>query len=288
MPASSQIRRTPLSTPSRRVGRRRRRLHAVLTAAVPFPSPTRKRSVNVPPTSTPSLYAIPSPSSAGDRRERAGAVDLSGSCRPSCPSSHSATAISASRSMPVSIALAVEHVDEILGADVAGRARRERAAADAADRRVEHGRAASSAAYAFAKPVLRVLCRCTPTGVPSFARLGDELPDLARHADADRVREDDLVRAGAGDELPASSSTWPGSTAPSNGQPNATPIVTVARMPSACARATIARGRLRPTPRRGVLVLAVERLGRGEREVHLVEPGLARAGRSPLVQHEPA
>ena len=57
--ASSQIRRTPLSTPCDGSAG----VDGVLTrnCAPPFESPTRKRSVNVPPTSTPSLYAMLSP-----------------------------------------------------------------------------------------------------------------------------------------------------------------------------------------------------------------------------------
>ena len=57
MPASSQIRATPLSTPSEGSPG----VDGVFTryCALPVSSPTRKRSVKVPPTSTPSLYAIP-------------------------------------------------------------------------------------------------------------------------------------------------------------------------------------------------------------------------------------
>jgi hypothetical protein len=77
IPASSQIRRTPLRTPSDGSAG----VDGVLTRyrppPSPLPSPTRKRSVNVPPTSTPSLYAIRSSLSAGDRLERAGTIDLS-------------------------------------------------------------------------------------------------------------------------------------------------------------------------------------------------------------------
>ena len=56
IPASSQIRRTPVSTPSDGSPG----VDGVLTrnCAPPSPSETRKRSVNVPPTSTPNLYAI--------------------------------------------------------------------------------------------------------------------------------------------------------------------------------------------------------------------------------------
>ena len=57
MPASSQMRRTPVSTPCDGSAG----VDGVLTrnCAPPSESSTRKRSVNVPPTSTPSLYAIP-------------------------------------------------------------------------------------------------------------------------------------------------------------------------------------------------------------------------------------
>ena len=66
----------------------------------------------------------------------------------------------------------------------------------------------------------------------------DEVAHLARHADAD-VSATAISSAPALANRAASSATRPGSTAPSNGQPNATPIVTVARMPSAAARSTI-------------------------------------------------
>ena len=57
IPASSQMRRTPAMTPSEGSAG----VEGVFTryCPPPFPSLTRKRSVNVPPTSTPSLYAIP-------------------------------------------------------------------------------------------------------------------------------------------------------------------------------------------------------------------------------------
>src|SRR5207237_5597776 len=77
IPASSQIRATPLMTPSDgSLG-----VDGVFTrnCALPLSSPTRKRSVKVPPTSTPSLYAIRlllRGSLGRDRRERAGSVDL--------------------------------------------------------------------------------------------------------------------------------------------------------------------------------------------------------------------
>ena len=58
IPASAQMRWTPVSTPSEGSAG----VDGVFTRnrppPSPFPSSTRKRSVNVPPTSTPSLYAI--------------------------------------------------------------------------------------------------------------------------------------------------------------------------------------------------------------------------------------
>ena len=68
-------------------------------------------------------------------------------------------------------ALAVEEEDEILGGDVARCARRERAAAEPAHGRLEDPAPASRAAYALAKPVLRVLWRCTPRGHPPLPPL---------------------------------------------------------------------------------------------------------------------
>ena len=99
---------------------------------------------------------------------------------------------------------------------------------------------ASSAASAFAYPVLRVLWKWPPTGGPSSAtRLVSE-PNGARGGDADRVREDEAVRLDLGDRS-ATSTTRSGSTSPSNGHPNATLSVTEQRRPSPRARAAIRR-----------------------------------------------
>ena len=82
----------------------------------------------------------------------------------------------------------------------------------------------------------------------------------------------------------ASPSTTPGSTGPSNGQPNATLIVTVAgRSAAARIRSTRATASLD----RRVRVPLVERLGRGERAVDAVERGRAQALVALLVEHEP-
>ena len=43
--------------------------------------------------------------------------------------------------------------------------------------------------------MLRVLCRCAPTGLPEDRDALDEPPDAARRRDADRVGEHELVRA---------------------------------------------------------------------------------------------
>ena len=85
---------------------------------------------------------------------------------------------------------------------------------------------------------------------------------------------------------PASSRTRPGSIAPSNGQPNAVPIVTVARIPSSCARATIRTADCSRVLDRRALVSLVERLAGREREVHLVEARLAQPVVAPVVERE--
>ena len=73
VPASSEMRRTPTSTPSDGSPG----VDGVFTRCIaPLSSWTRRRSVNVPPTSTPSLCAIRSSCSAGDRGEDPGAIDL--------------------------------------------------------------------------------------------------------------------------------------------------------------------------------------------------------------------
>ena len=71
----------------------------------------------------------------------------------------------------------------------------------------------------------------------------------------------------------ASSSTRPSSTSPSNGQPNATLIVTRSRIPSSRAALDDAAWRRERLRDRRVLVPLVERLGRAEGEPRLVEPG---------------
>ena len=141
----------------------------------------------MPPTSTPSLYAIrllllSSPRPARTcRRGR----PVPAAARPSTPSSHSAT-----RDQRVEVdarldTLAVEQVDEILGADVAGRARRERAAADAADRRVEHGRARLQRRVRVREAGVARVVQVHPDGAPSGAAA---LPTSSLHLPRNRRR----------------------------------------------------------------------------------------------------
>ena len=98
-----------------------------------------------------------------------------------------------------------------------------------------------TAAITFATAVLRVLWKCARSVPrrPDLAHDGDPLLDVARHRDADRVGEDDLVRVDRRD-LPSPPRVRVSSgTSPSNGQPKAAEIVTVTRIPSAAARARI-------------------------------------------------
>ena len=95
--------------------------------------------------------------------------------------------------------LALEQVEDVLGGDVAGRARRERAAAEAADRGVEQGRAGlHGRPCAGDARVARVVEVAADRDAEDGDAL-DEPRDGTRRRDADRVREHDLAGAG-GDE----------------------------------------------------------------------------------------
>ena len=115
------------------------------------------------------------------------------------------------------------------------------------------------------------------------AERGDALRQLAnllRRPDADRVREDDLVRAA---EPLRERDDDARVDAPSNGHPNATLIVTVAGRSAASRILLDARGRLLDGR---VRVPLRERVGRGERDVHAVERRRAQPLVALLVQHE--
>src|SRR5262245_47351328 len=130
IPASSQMRRTPVSTPCDGSAG----VDGVLTrnCAPPFEWSTRQRSVKVAPASTPSLYAMPLSlaRSARDRRERAGPVDHALELSPEHSFQPLRDLDQPPEVDPGLDSFPVEEVDEVLRADVPGRARRERAAAD--------------------------------------------------------------------------------------------------------------------------------------------------------------
>ena len=137
---------------------------------------------------------------------------------------------------------------------------------------------ASSAAYAFAKPVLRVLCRWTPTGTPRPALAPQQVLDLVRHADADRVGVDDLGGAGRGEALGEGEHRArldrALERAPERGAERdrgADPVLARARENAFCRRDRLLD--------RDVRVLAAEALRDRDGEVRLGEPGR----REPLV-----
>ena len=141
-------------------------------------------------------YSTPTGTNGPARCSRPGSGDASRS------SSHPAT-----RDQRVEVdarlhALAVEEVDEVLGRDVARRVRGERAAAEAADGRVEQRRARLQArdrvriarvAGVVEMEADRRACRGAEGGGHEPAHLGGD-------ADADRVGEQHLVRARGRDE----------------------------------------------------------------------------------------
>ena len=98
----------------------------------------------------------------------------------------------------------------------------------------------SSAAHAFANPVERVLCRCTPTGRANFTASRTTLRTWVGVA-TPTVSAKTISSAPSVTASSASPSTRSGGTTPSNGQPNATEIETVAGTPS-----RFARSRMRP------------------------------------------
>src|SRR5262249_58084752 len=75
-------------------------------------------------------------------------------------------------------ALTVEEVDQILRADVAGRPRREGAAADPADRRVEHGRAGFDRGPRVRDPGVARVVQMHADRNAQRAAFADDLPHL--------------------------------------------------------------------------------------------------------------
>ncbi len=170
-------------------------------------------------------------------------------------------------------ALPFEEVQEVLGRDVPRRVRRERAAAETADGRVEHRRAALESSQRVRVPgvarVVEVAADRSPRALrplPSVSspRVGPATPIVSARMS---------VSGSTSATRPAISATWPASTSPSNGQPNATLDVTAQRIPSPRARGGDPARRRDGVLDRRALISLVERLRDTERESHLVEPG---------------
>src|SRR5688572_21330358 len=95
----------------------------------------------------------------------------------------------------------LEHVDQVLGRDVAGRGRRERAAAEPAEARVEDPGPGHDGGIGVREArVPRVVeMSAQGDGRNGLGHAAEHLGDLARHADADRIGDRDLERLGLGD-----------------------------------------------------------------------------------------
>src|SRR3954468_17664654 len=106
---------------------------------------------------------------------------------------------------------------------------------------------AAIAATALAKPVLRVLWKWQPTGTPSAATPRTSV-STCDGTPTPTVSASTISSGFVAATCAATSSTRAGSTAPSEGQPNATEIVSVTRTPA---------GRARPTMSADVAIAAV-------------------------------
>ena len=169
---------------------------------------------------------------------------------------------------------------QILGRDVAGRARGERAAADAADRRVEDRRAPLQRRPGVREPRRARVVEMHPdrpgeldrlAGRPSRTWVGVATPIVS----AKTISSAPSVTASSASPSTRSA----GSTAPSNGQPNATEIDTVAGTPSSFARASMRAAVASDSSTVGVRVALVERVRGGEGQCTRSRPVCA-AGRS--------
>ena len=179
----------------------------------------------------------------------------------------------------------MQHVDEVLGRDVAGRPRRERTAADASDRRVEHGRARLDCGIGVREAGVAGVVQVDADREPESGDGLDEPADPARRSDADRVREDDLVRAGGGDLLGEAHDVLRldrplegAAERDTDRHAGADPVLVRPR--------DDAPGGLDRRCDRGTLVSLVHRLRRCEGEVRLLEPGRGQAVVAALVENE--
>ena len=232
-PASSQMRCTPASTPSDGSARGRRRLHAVLRrpALVVHEVEVGERPADVHPKPvrhlrSPLFSRPPAQTCRPDRPDPRAA-------RPSAALEPLRDADQRVEVDPRLDPLAVQQVDEVLRGDVPGRARRERAAADPSERRVQLTVApASTAADRVRIPrVARVVQVCADRYPESRRRRTRARgPELGTPTPI--VSASTIASGPASANVPAISTTRRGSTRPSNGQPKDVPIVTVAIRPS--------------------------------------------------------
>src|SRR5918996_1091856 len=277
---SSQMRRTPTRTPSDGSAG----VEGVFTRKrSPFSSSTRSKSVKVPPTSTPSLCAMPL-LSAGERRERPRAVDVSLERALQHALEPFGDADQRLQVDPGLDALAVEDVDEALGPDVPGRPRGEGASADASDGCVEHRGSSLERGERVRVAGVAGVVQVGSDRRPRKARAADEVPARRGNRDADRVGEDALVDRrreplGEVDHVPGVDRALERAAegdADRDGDADAV-------RPRALGDALGGGHRLLDG---GVLVPPVEGLGRGEGEVHLVQPGGGQPVVAPLVERE--
>ena len=168
----------------------------------------------------------------------------------------------------------LEHRDEILGGDVAGRARRAPGSRRARRSSTRTTRPRLSAASTFASPCPRVLWKCAVSSTPGSAR--------ARAARRTRGpaagwpsrscrRSRPPARAGRGQLDARSRALVRRGTRPSYGQPNEVEITPSHRRPSARARCEHATQSAQRVGDRPPDVLGVVGLGGGQEAVDLVE-----------------
>ncbi len=191
-----------------------------------------------------------------------------------------------SRSMPVSIAFALEQVDEVLGGDVAGRVRGERAAAEAADRRVEDARARFQRGERIRVAGVARVVEVAAERSSELGGVSDQRSHCSWGRDADRVGEEERVGLDLGDPggdlqhaggIHLALERAPEGDAERHG--GADPV-------STCSSDDPARGGERVLDR-STLVPLVERLCDTECKADLVEPGREQPVVAALVQRQP-
>ena len=128
--------------------------------------------------------------------KRPALTSMPGTGRPSCSCSHLPVSIGRVEIDAGCVTGAFEHVDEILGRDVAGRRRCERTAADAAETRIERSDAGGNRCVRIRDAGVARVVEVTAQWNPRYggADTLHHLDDLRRHADADRVGERNLER----------------------------------------------------------------------------------------------